>query len=589
MNQPLISIIMPAYNAQSFIASSIASVIAQTWPHWELLIIDDGSTDGTASIAAAFALQDSRIQCLSQENAGVSAARNLGMQHAQGPLLSFLDADDLWAANTLQLLVQPMLQDPSITFVHGTICRFDNKTFSIAPEVWKNFCKSSNAYHNMLMHHYFSICCLCFQKSLLNHTLQFNAAVSHGEDRDFFLHILPGVKVHEVKEAVAYCRLHANNASLNAAQAITHERAVMLSHIHRAHLPEAVKHKALSALEFRCAVLAAYVQHDPLQALRYYFVALRQCWHNWNLYLLPLRKIRFMLFSRFSQTKYIPPEIIQYIHPERSKQPLVSLLIATVGRIDPLVRLLKSLQNQTYTQFEILLADQNPSDFLAEALAPFEATMPIMRISLPSTGVSAARNALVPLAKGDIIAFPDDDCWYAPKALASVVSLLQQHQHALGLVVGWNAQPAMKTKRGKTVPCITRETAFNRGETYTQFYRKEALANIWFDPELGPGTGLPYGCGEDTDFLLQVIAAGAPVSRTSDVLVYHPEPNLADPALPAKAKAYALGRMHLLRKHKFPLWFKLANVLYPLLRLPLEGKKAWPYRKAMFMGRIKGW
>ncbi len=113
-----------------------------------------------------------------------------------------------------------------------------------------------------------------------------------------------------------------------------------------------------------------------------------------------------------------------------------------------------------------------------------------------------------------------------------------------------------------------------------------------FDETLGPGTGLPWGCGEDTDYLLRVNAAGFSVARCNAIRVYHPKPDMADPTLIPKMHAYGLGRMYLLRKHCFPMWFRLANVVYPLLRLPLDlprhGWGAARYRAAMFLGRCRG-
>ena len=99
--------------------------------------------------------------------------------------------------------------------------------------------------------------------------------------------------------------------------------------------------------------------------------------------------------------------------------PLFDLLIATIGRNEELDRLFTSLEGQSYKNFRILLADQNPSGFLDEILAR-HSDLPITRIMLSSQGVSVARNVLLDQAKADIIVFPDDDCWYAPDTLERV-------------------------------------------------------------------------------------------------------------------------------------------------------------------------
>ena len=103
-----ISIIMPAYNAAKYIEKTIKSIQAQAYTNWELLVISDGSTDETVPIVNKLMAFDRRIQCYEQENAGVSAARNTGLDKATGKYISFLDADDLWEPSILEKLYDTM-------------------------------------------------------------------------------------------------------------------------------------------------------------------------------------------------------------------------------------------------------------------------------------------------------------------------------------------------------------------------------------------------------------------------------------------------------------------------------------------------
>lgn len=114
-----VSIVMPAYNAGQFIEQAIESVRAQTFPNWELLIVDDGSTDGTAAILAR--QNDSRIKVLHQPNAGVSAARNAALDVARGEFVTFLDADDRLPPNALMLRVSYLQANPQVDIVNGGI------------------------------------------------------------------------------------------------------------------------------------------------------------------------------------------------------------------------------------------------------------------------------------------------------------------------------------------------------------------------------------------------------------------------------------------------------------------------------------
>ncbi len=275
--------------------------------------------------------------------------------------------------------------------------------------------------------------------------------------------------------------------------------------------------------------------------------------------------------------------------PPLSPTPGISLLVATLGRQKELDNLLTSLEKQTYKNFHVVIADQNPKGFLDEILAR-HATVPITHLLLPAKGVSLARNALFAHANGNIIAFPDDDCWYAADTLESVVAVFRDAPQCGALLGIWTASPNAPLPQ---LPegTVKRRGLFQLAGTCVQFYRREAVANLRFDPQLGPGTALPYGSGEDTDFLLCAYQQ-AEVRRSSRIRVFHPSPKEAIPA-PQKVASYAAGRMYLLQKHKFPLWFVLANILFPLGVLPLDavryGKPWVRYRWTMFRERLRNW
>lgn len=106
---PLVSVIIPAYNVEKYIGESIASVLGQTFTNWELIIINDGSTDKTQEVVEQF-LTDKRIVLVNQQNKGVSAARNKGLSLSHGDYISFLDGDDLWNPEFLREMVNAKAQ-----------------------------------------------------------------------------------------------------------------------------------------------------------------------------------------------------------------------------------------------------------------------------------------------------------------------------------------------------------------------------------------------------------------------------------------------------------------------------------------------
>ena len=102
MKDGLVSVITPCYNGAKYLSETIESVINQTYENWEMIIVDDGSKDDSAEIAAGYSQKDPRIKLICQSNAGSAAARNNGISHAEGRYIALLDADDLWHPDFLE-------------------------------------------------------------------------------------------------------------------------------------------------------------------------------------------------------------------------------------------------------------------------------------------------------------------------------------------------------------------------------------------------------------------------------------------------------------------------------------------------------
>lgn len=115
----MVSIIVPVYNREQYLCECVDSVLAQTFHDWELIIVDDGSTDSSGSIADRYAASDPRIRVYHVENGGLSSARNIGMDKAEGDFLSFLDADDAIHPQALQLMTEAIDNAGADMFVAG--------------------------------------------------------------------------------------------------------------------------------------------------------------------------------------------------------------------------------------------------------------------------------------------------------------------------------------------------------------------------------------------------------------------------------------------------------------------------------------
>jgi hypothetical protein len=111
---PIVSIITPAFNTATFIADTLESALAQTLTDFELIVVNDGSSDGTGDIAEQFAQRDARIRVLHQKNRGISSARNTALAHARGDLVALLDSDDVWFPSYLQEQIAILQRHPEI-------------------------------------------------------------------------------------------------------------------------------------------------------------------------------------------------------------------------------------------------------------------------------------------------------------------------------------------------------------------------------------------------------------------------------------------------------------------------------------------
>ena len=126
IDMPLVSVIVPVYNGALFVTDAIRSITAQTYPAVEIIVVDDGSRDGSDSIVHA--LGDDRIRCVAQANAGTAAARNRGVELASGRYLAFLDQDDVWLPAKLAVQMALLMADPELDLVLGHVWQGDFPT-----------------------------------------------------------------------------------------------------------------------------------------------------------------------------------------------------------------------------------------------------------------------------------------------------------------------------------------------------------------------------------------------------------------------------------------------------------------------------
>lgn len=129
---PLVTVTIPVYNAEEHLADALASVLAQTYRHLDVVVVDDGSTDRSVEIARSF--DDARCRVIEQANAGAPAARNTGVAASHGEMLAFLDADDVWAPDKIDVQVRAMAAQPDVAMVFGQYTSFSSGDAAVGDE-----------------------------------------------------------------------------------------------------------------------------------------------------------------------------------------------------------------------------------------------------------------------------------------------------------------------------------------------------------------------------------------------------------------------------------------------------------------------
>jgi glycosyltransferase involved in cell wall biosynthesis len=194
----VISAIIPLYNQARFLRAAVESILEQSWRELELIVVDDGSTDGSLDTLGRLR---QRVTVYSQENRGPAAARNLGVRNASGEVIAFLDADDLWPPEKLKHQVPPLLEDPEIDAVLGRIQCFRSGT---------NQEKKVNLYGKSF--YGVQLGSVLFRRVVFDKVGFFDEKLFFSEDHDWFFRAREdNVKIVKVDHRALYYRIHGEN------------------------------------------------------------------------------------------------------------------------------------------------------------------------------------------------------------------------------------------------------------------------------------------------------------------------------------------------------------------------------------------
>jgi GT2 family glycosyltransferase len=267
--------------------------------------------------------------------------------------------------------------------------------------------------------------------------------------------------------------------------------------------------------------------------------------------------------------------------------PSFDLVVATVGREPELRRLLDSLRMQTRGAVRVLVVDQSGDDRLKGALAGAEVELLRLR---SEPGLSLARNVGLREVAADVVGFPDDDCSYPPDLLARVGERLTTGSGldgVTGRVVGADGRSSLSWEPDRAI--LDRSNLWNRANSATMFLRRELVERVGpFDEELGLGARSPWRSGEEIDYLVRALDAGARIEYDPSLVVEHRV--VPDDAAIGVRDGATVG--HLLRKHGYPARTRARMLVRPiggaLVSLARGDVGRARYHAAAFRGRVRG-
>ena len=216
MDEKNVSIILPTYNRAHSIRKSMESILRQTYPHWELLVIDDGSTDHTEEIVAEIAASDARVHYYRQpRNQGVAAARNEGIRQARYAYIAFQDSDDIWKEDKLEKQMQVFGERPQVGMVYCAYegVRQDGVTVRVPDSSVASENLQGNLYRQLLQRNVIGGPTAVIRKECVEQVGAFDEALTCLEDWELFLRIAKLYEIGYVKEPLLNADIHEGGVS----------------------------------------------------------------------------------------------------------------------------------------------------------------------------------------------------------------------------------------------------------------------------------------------------------------------------------------------------------------------------------------
>ncbi|MGB3402772.1 MAG: glycosyltransferase [Microcoleaceae cyanobacterium] len=508
MVNPLVSVIIPAYNGDRYIAEAVKSVLIQNYSSFEIIVVDDGSTDRTPEVLQPY---QSQIRYLSQPNQGVAAARNRGIEAAVGELIALLDQDDCFRADKLTAQVAIFTANPTVAIVNSGWQLIDTDGNPISQiEPWHNL--PNLTIETWLTRTPILPSALMFRREAWETVGGFNSRFDGVDDVEFIWRVaLAGYKAMWLPQITVNYRQHSQTVSEQKAVERANLFITAQNHFFsQSNLPDEIRQLEAASYYEGYTWMAWHLYHTShfsqmanylLKSLSYtsYTVAititdwLQRFWGYCQSY---GYEFDLTSFRKLPEWQNLIQQILQ------KKQPRVSVIIPAYNSENYIERAVKSVLEQTYTDYEVIVIDDGSTDNTKQILSLYDDV--IHYFYQLNQGAAIARNQGCKIAQGKLLAFLDADDFFLPNKLKEQIAVFDADCTIDLVQSGWiivdkNGKGLTDVTPWKVAPELNLETWLLH-----KCVRPSALIlrKIWWE-KVG-GFDHCYPPTEDLDFVLKL-------------------------------------------------------------------------------------
>ena len=524
---PLVSIVIPTYNSAEFLVTALDSVFNQTYNNYEVIVVDDGSTDKTQEVIAA---QRSRlkIEYICQENQGVAAARNRGIAAARGEFIAFLDADDLFLPYKLQQQIAVFQAQPEVGMViSGWHLTDETGNIIRDVELWHSLPKLD--LHTWLYWKPVLPSATMVRRHWLQKVGGFPSATIPVEDVECFLNlVLQGCQAVWCPQiGTIYRQVNSDSLCRNTLRRVESLKLLHQRFFGQDNLPDRIRQEENYVNYCNLVWSAWHLYHNGYgqQMCDYLHQSLSyttQAQEEISLYWLNFFENYYQEIGESLNTYLLTqtPGWQELITATLTTQrPIVSVIIPAYNCAKYLPEAIASVLEQTYDDYEIIVVDDGSTDNTREVITPFLDR--VRYFQQVNQGVSATRNRGIYLARGELVAFLDADDIFVPHKLEHQVKVFTERSQ-VGIVnsgyrlISESGEELRDVERWQQIPDLTPETWLLHKPVLpsAMMFRRDWLLEVG-------GFDRRFFASEDVDLVLRMVAKGCQSAWLKEITVYY--------------------------------------------------------------------